>query len=221
MTLETRARQTRDLVVHELRAINTVPLIASVAGAVLIVGLTGRRAHVPAGALSAAFLVAGVSIALGAAFIFDDPATDSIRSTPTSLMFRRGVRITLTCLPIAVVWGVMLGFARLRVGPEMPLALPSLAFAAMLSFSLAAAAYGGRVVADGLGGLIGGPALLVTVGLSRTLPSRFQFFDSHSDAGYSAPLRLSVVIGICLVALLWASLDPGRVNRLRAFKRQR
>jgi len=137
------------------------------------------------------------------------------------LMFRRGVRMTLTCLPVAVVWGVMLGFARVRVGPGMPLALPSLAFAAMLSFSLAAAAYGGRVIADGLGGLIGGPALFVTVGLSRTLPSRFQFFDSHSQAGYSAALRLSVVIGICLLALLWSSLDPGRVNHLRAFKRQR
>lgn len=221
MSFEGRVRQARDLIAHELRAINTGPLLGGLAAACLIVGLGARRRPAAPEGLLVLLIFAGLTIALGTAFIFDDPATDSISSTPTSLLERRFLRMALTGFPIAAVWGALLVFLRLWQGPGAAFGLPTLAFAAMLMFVLAAAAYGARVVADGLGGLIAGPALLVFVGLSRILPPRFHFFDARSGAGYSVSLRLSIVIGICAVALLWASLDPGRVNHLRSRVRQR
>jgi hypothetical protein len=118
-------------------------------------------------------------LAVGIAFVLDDPTEDSTSMTPVSLLMRRLVRISLT-LPIAFAAWLLLG--RVANGspaadaeiPAWPFTLELLAFTAV---ALAGAAIGSRYMGDRLGGTTGaGAALLVAAG-AAFLPGKLRLWN--------------------------------------------
>jgi hypothetical protein len=221
-TTTIRARQLGDLVRAEVRAMRLGPLAGGVGLTALLVGLALRhRITDPAGLVPILQIVA-IALGLGFAFIFDDPSADSISSAPTSLLFRRALRVTVSAASVGAVWGAVLLAARLRAGQPIPMGIPSLYLITTLTFVVATACATGRATREGPGGIAGGPLLLLVIGLSRVLPPRFRFFEADTGHGYSTALRLAVVAVLSVAVALWASLDPGRpVRGLATLKRRR
>ena len=217
-----RARRLGDLARAEVRAMRLGPLAGSVGLTALLVGLTLRNRIIDPTGLVQTLQIVAVALGLGFAFIFDDPSADSISSVPTSLLFRRALRVTVSAASVAAVWGAVLLAARVRAGRPIPMGIPSLYLITTLTFVVATACATGRATREGPGGIAGGPLLLLVLGLSRVLPPRFRFFEAEAGHGYSTALRLAVVAALSAAVAVWASLDPGRpVRGLATLKRRR
>ena len=144
-----------------------------------------------------------IALCIGAAFVLDDPAADTVESSPPPLLFRATLRIALILPLVAVLWGLLLWDAhRPTVGAS------TLELAGMLALTLAAAAL--------LNGAAAGPVLLVLLGAARLLPDRWSIFDGSRGAHE----RWAVLLAIGLTGFLYASLDPCRL-RLSARMRRR
>jgi len=201
---------------------HVAPLAGSTAMAFLIVGLALRHRISDPVQIRSTLQIAAIVLGLGFAFIFDDPAADSIGSAPTSLLFRRSLRFMLSALSVAAVWCVVLVSAAARVQGSIQMGVPTLYLLAGLSFVVAVACGAGQATREVPGGIAGGPLLLLMIGVSRVLPARFRFFEAEGGNGYSVSLRLAVVTVLCAAVALWTSLDPGRrTKKLGIFPRQR
>jgi hypothetical protein len=220
-TASVRLRQVRDLARAEVRAMRLSPLAGSIAISALVVALALRHKVTDAGVLLGPLQIVAIVLGLGFAFVFDDPAADSISSAPTSLLFRRAVRLMPSILSVAAVWGVVLLLVAARTDGSIPIGIPTLYLVASLTFVIATASATGRATREGPGGIAGGPLLLLIVGLSRVLPARFRFFEATPGQGYSVGLRLGAVALLSAAVAFWASLDPGRrVRNLGALMRR-
>lgn len=156
--------------------------------------------------------LAAASIAVGCAFVLDDPAWVTVSTSPAPLWWRRCIRIAFA-LPLAgVLWlaAVQLaGLPRGDIGPGV------LEVATMIGVTLAAGAVAMRRSGDGLGGSAAGPMLLVLVVGSLVLPTRWAV---HPVVAHQ--WRWVLLLGIALLALVVAGRDPAArdfpfLNRLR------
>ena len=207
--MKIRADRLLELSRREMHAMHLMPLAAGCALSLVILGLALRHPVTDPARLMDPFGIIAISLGLGFAFIFDDPARDSIAHAPTSLLVRRAVRFAVSTGIVAVVWAIVLFASWLRAR-SIPTGTPTLYLAAALVFVGAVACATGQATREGPGGIAGGPILLLTLGVSRVLPPRFRFFEAHNNGAYSVSLRLSVVAVLSIVVMIWASLDPGR-----------
>lgn len=148
--------------------------------------------------------LAAASVALGCAFLLDDPAWVTVSTSPAPLWWRRCIRIALA-LPVAgILWlaaAQLAGFPRGAIGPGV------LEVATMIGVTLAAAAVAVRRSGDGLGGAAAGPVLLVLVVVSLVLPPRWTL---HPVVIHQ--WRWVLLLGLALLALVVASRDPAARN---------
>ena len=102
--------------------------------------------------------VAAVLLAAGAAFALDDPAATTLASSPTPLSTRRSMRMAMALGACFATWAVMLSIA----GSPARTAAAGLSVeaAGMLAVALAAASVATPWMANGRGGLAGGPTLV-------------------------------------------------------------
>ena len=111
-------------------------------------------------------------LASGAGFAFDDPAAEVLAASPTSLRRRRTDRIALVGLPTIALWGVLLGWHG-TASAEESWALIAL-FAGALGLGLGIAGVASRRSSPSRGGVAVGPAILVLLILSTTVPPRWR-----------------------------------------------
>lgn len=127
-------------------------------------------------------------LAAGMAFALDDPTEDSTSMTPVSLLIRRLVRISLTLPVVAAAWLLLTRVANGSPAtdtevPAWPFIVELLAFSAV---ALAAAAIGGRYLADRLGGTIGAGAALLVAAATAFLPGSLRLWDQMpGTSGYT------------------------------------
>ena len=203
----TRVRQAVLLVRPTTRAIRWHPLLA---GSAVGFGLLFLARHAPTGSpgrITQVRIAAG-ALCLGAAFILDDTASDTVASSPTSRLYRRAHRIVLALSVIGALWTLLLWFGN---APASPVGL-TVELAAMLAVTLAAAAIAGRVVREDLGGVAGGPSLGLLLACSALLPARWTLFAAvPSDPRWGAShWRWALLFALGIIGLLHQSLDPGR-----------
>lgn len=148
--------------------------------------------------------LAAASVALGCAFLLDDPAWVTMSTSPAPLWWRRSLRIALALPAAGIVWLAALlvaGLPRIAVGPGV------LEVATMIGITLATAAVAVRRSGDGLGGSAAGPVLLVLVVGSLVLPPRWAV---HPVVAHQ--WRWALLLSVSLMALLTASRDPAARN---------
>lgn len=160
--------------------------------------------------------LAALSLALGLAFVLDDPTEDTLGYTPVSVLTRRAVRVGLTLPPAILFWLALRAYAAGGLAPDArlpawPFVIEFLAFAAV---ALAGAAVTSRLVSDKLGGPGGAGAVVlvaVTVALlpwanglwTRTPGTR------SSDA---STLWWWTILGIAAFAWWRSSVTPGLLS---------
>lgn len=192
-----RLRRTALLVRPTLRSAPWAPLAGGGALALALLGLGDRGL----GELR----LAAIAICVGAAFALDDAAATTIASVPTPLLARRGLRVGLALVPLAVLWALV-GWLS-----DAGSWAVSLELAAILALTLAAAAIAAQIRGDGRGGVAAGPAL---VGLLASayllLPARWGLFPGGPEDPLWAPAHQRWVFVLIAGALgvLWASRDP-------------
>ena len=195
----------RQLWPHLVRAVPWEPVVATAT----IAGALGRVAsHADVTTLAAL-------LALGVGFVLDDPAAATLACSPSTLWWRRRMRLVLMLPLVAFLWATVVAVAELPTATDHgPAALES---ATMVAVVLAASAAAARWNGDGMGGAAAGPVLLGLVFVARVLPGRWAFFPVQVHER-----RWLVALVVACGVLLLASRDPARraMNRSRAPVRQ-
>ena len=148
-----------------------------------------------------------VLLALGVVSLLDDAAADVLAPAPLPLAWRRGARLALAAIAVAVPWTVALLWIRpgqYGVG------------AAALTLECATITALGLAVSSGVArwsdavdpGLAAGPALIGAVLLALALPERWALVASPGAGWRDAHLRWAVLLGAALAAAAWSIRDP-------------
>lgn len=193
------------------------------------VRLASWRALPAAGALAVAMVyffsaptvielrLAAIMLCLGAAFVLDDPAAQTLAASPTSLLVRRLLRTTLLLALLAVLWMIVLWSAGEHVMSALTLELVT-----MLVVTLAAATVAIPRIPDGRGGVAAAPTLLIILSAALLLlPGAWTLFahDPADPAWQASHARWALLLVIAVTTFLAASRDPAhrhaRPTRLR------
>lgn len=213
----------RDLIRPTVRAIRWGGLLGSIVPAAFLVWHFHNQANGDAGSAAFGLRLGALSLALGLAFVLDDPTEDATGYTPISVLARRTLRIGVALPPTLLLWLVLRAYAAggLAAGETLPtwtLLLEVVAFAAV---AFAGASAGSRVLSDRLGGLAGAGAVILVALTVALLPwgngllARTPGTRSSEEA-----IRWWWTIG-AMAALVWwrMSATPGmRVWRVRSGK---
>lgn len=200
-----------------LRAVRWPALLASFAPALGVVLYVRSDEYGDAGEALVSLRLAALSLAVGLAFVLDDPSEEMTAPAPVSLLARRAVRIALT-LPGALVWWLgLLGLARsASYGdvslPAGPLLIEVVALAAV---ALGGSAVGGRLLADRLGGPAGAAAAALAAIAVSALPwGRPLVVQIPGAPGYASSWWWAI-LWCGVAALVMGSTTPWRVRRAR------
>jgi len=151
--------------------------------------------------------VVALLLALGVVSLLDDAAADVLAPAPLPLAWRRGARLVLAAIAVAVPWIVALLWVRPgQYGASV----------AALTLECAAVTAVGLAVASGVArwsdavdpGLAAGPALIGAVLLALALPERWALLASPGAGWRDAHLRWAVLLGTALAAVAWSLRDP-------------
>jgi len=214
-----------------VRAIRWQPLLGAAGAAAVLVFLTTRTrfvfgAPVPDVGERILWLRMGaILLAMGAAFLLDDPSEETTRHVPTTMLSRRLIRAALAFPIIAAAWAVLLWTALHAsiVKQPFPIAALTLEAVGLVAVTLALAVGLRAFVPERLGGVAAAPALLVVVGAMyglQYLPGHQLLFplDPTDRVTWSQAHDLWRFVALgALLTLVALSLDPGRrsVRRLR------
>ncbi|MFC6080492.1 pectin acetylesterase-family hydrolase [Sphaerisporangium aureirubrum] len=158
--------------------------------------------------------VAAICVALGTAFLLDDPATRSTPAVPTPRLARNLIRVTLAVPVVALWWTLTLGLATSTGHPaaeHLPVAALTLEAAALLAAALALAAVAQRRTADGNTGVIAAPAVLLLATVAWLLPHPAALILPPADPQWTASHhRWTAVLATALVTFLWAGRERER-----------
>jgi hypothetical protein len=181
--------------------------------AVLLVpeALTGRLtgAH-----LTTLARLAAICVALGAAFLLDDPATGN-SPLPIPRLARNLARVALAVPAVALWWTLTLTLVKTTghhaAAAHLPVAGLTLEAATLLATALALAAVAQRRTADGNTGVVAAPAVLLLAGVAWFLPYPAALILRPTDPGWTAShYRWAAVLAVALVAFRWAGHERGR-----------
>lgn len=161
--------------------------------------------------------LAALALCIGAAFLYDDPAAETVSIVPAPLLFRRLLRLALALPALVAAWTRVLHSAHVDAAWELTLKL-----GALLALALAVAALVARGPGPATGGVAAGPAVLVLFGLAALLPHRWALLvPGPEDPRWTAAhARWAFVLAAGLAAFVWVSLDPSRPHRLRHYSRR-
>lgn len=221
-----RVEQIGELVRPTARTIRWAPLVAAVLVAFIQVFVQTRDVCLPAGACVGtearvlALRIATIFLALGAAFVLDDPTEETTGHLPTPRWLRRAVRVGLVAPVVGLTWALLVSVAmRSAVAPDpFPTAALTLELATLVIAALALSAASARFVPEGMGGVAAGPILLGLVAAGHYLPTRLAVFllGPQAPRWHAAHDIWRVLLFIAIAALLFVSRDPWR-RPLRSF----
>jgi hypothetical protein len=204
------ARTLYRLVRPTARAVTWSPLAVGAAlGLVTVLVPESLTARLTAAQLADLVRIAATCVALGAAFLLDDPASRSTPTVPTSRLARNLVRVFVAVPVMALWWAATLGLTRATAGnaaaAHLPAAGLSLEAATLVAAAVAVAAVAQRHTTDGNTGVIAAPAVLVLAAVMWFLPRRMALVVAPADPLWTAAhQRWATVLAAACVAFLWA-----------------
>ena len=215
---------TRDVVASRLRqlppllrpligAVRWQPSMGAAAVAVLIVAWQADALHDQSEALRA---LRGVTVvlALGAAFLLDDPAAGTLEASPTSLAWRRAARLTAAVLLVGAPWSGSIMTAQLQ-GADLPVAGLTLELATMVTLALAGAAGLIRWADAREPGVLAVP-LVAGIALALfQVPESWALLVHPGPAWVPAHQRWALLLGVAVVLLFLCNRDPATARRRR------
>lgn len=158
---------------------------------------------------------AGVIAVLGAGFVLDDEAAGTLESSPSTLAWRRCLRILSAVVLVAVPWTFTLW--RLDThGTRLPVAGLTLEVAALLAVALATAAAVAARTGTTDPGVATTPAVFVLVLGAFQLPPTLSLYGGPGGGWGDAHARWAVLLAAAALVLLWLSRDPAARRPLRA-----
>lgn len=156
----------------------------------------------------------GVIAVLGAAFVLDDEAAATLEASPSTLAWRRSLRVGTAVALVAVPWAA----AWWRVdahGTELPWAGLTVEVVTLLSLALATAAGVARWTGAHDPGVAATPVVFVVVLGAFALPQRVALYGGPGPGWDAAHLRWSVLLATTALLLLWCGRDPTARRLLR------
>ncbi len=192
----------RGVVGASLRSITWIPLLAAtVVATVLAVVRQGESAATP-------LQVGAFLLGTATAFAVDDPAAETLASSPASLLARRMYRVVPMVLVAAAVMAVVLQVQGESESDEVPLLLAM--FAGFTALSLAIGGLAARW--RGHGGALAAPSVFAILIASTIVPPRWRPLPTGDiPAGPGEILRRwSIATAVGVAVFLWSSRDPGR-----------
>ncbi|MFJ8582901.1 hypothetical protein [Micromonospora sp. NPDC093277] len=208
-----------------LRAVRRGPLLGAGSVGLAIVAVPAALGTVlRPDDLAALLRLTALCLAVGVAFVLDDPAKPSTATTPVPAWAGGAVRATAGLLAAAVGWAaavaVTLAGAQEGNGEALPVRDLTLEATAAAVLALAFAVLGWARAPRGVCGPVAAPALLVAAAALALLPQRLAILASVDDpAGWAAAHRrfavLLVAAGAVAVAGLALGTLPPRTVRVR------
>ncbi len=166
-----------------------------------------------------ALRIAAILIALGAAFVLDDPTEETTGHFPAPRWLRRAVRVGLVAPVVALTWALLIPLAlRSSVATDpFPTGALTLELSTLVIAALALSAASARFVPEGMGGVAAGPILLGLVAAAHYLPQRLAVFllDPQAPRWNAAHDVWKELLLIAIAALAFVSRDPWRRSLLR------
>ncbi|MFD2094037.1 hypothetical protein [Blastococcus deserti] len=208
-----RIRQLPLLVRPYLRAVRWQPSLGAAALAALLVGWKADDLAEPG---TGTLVLRGVAVllGLGAAFLLDDAAADTLASSPTSLAWRRSSRLVVAAALAGVPWVLAVVWVDTRAG-SLPIAGLSIEFTAMLALALAAAAGIARWTDTREPGVLAAPVTSGLVLVIVRLPERWALLVGPGPMWAAAHQRWTLVLVTAVLLLLWCNRDPARTAPVR------
>ncbi|MBW3557754.1 MAG: hypothetical protein KY454_12555 [Actinobacteria bacterium] len=200
------------------RSMRWSPLLGATAAGLVLLWLLRPEGSDSAGTIGGLRLAAYL-LAAGAGLALDERATPTLASSPTSLAARRGLRLAVALVPVALAWCLLLGGAWTLQGagaPALPAGALTLEALGLVGFTLAAAAVAAARGGDGLGGAAAMPALtllVIALLIAQTRwPKHLTMFPmGPGDPGWTvAHQRWALLAVVAVGALMATSRDPAR-----------
>ncbi|MGW8886684.1 hypothetical protein [Streptomyces sp. NPDC055749] len=210
----------------------------------LLPSLTGAALG---GAIVAAPVVAGVELeahyvvlllrcsmvitVIGVAFVLDDPTARTTEVLPVHRAWISSLRCLTALAALGAAWAVQVAIAPLAVPTAarsaLPLASLTLEPLTLAVWALALAALGTRLTAEGSGGILAAPGLILSVIAAMLLPEKAALFAQPQSEGWDQSRWIwgavlgAAALGLCLLLResrstlrLWPA-GRGRTNEQR------
>jgi fluoroquinolone transport system permease protein len=208
---------------YTLRAMRWQALVAGAALGSAVIGLSHLSEGGLLGSVHLGIVFATVAIAIGAAFILDDPAATTLAAVPVTLRLRTALRLTLGLLLLALS---LAAFAVLAWEALTHLAMAGQAIG-LASVGIAGSVLAGRLAGwqrPGTGGAAAVTAAVVADMLGL-LPADALLTGGASVTHTTATITTwTVLLGSALLVTGWATTDPARhptATRSTARRRER
>ncbi len=205
-----RLRQVPVLLGPLASAVRWQPLLGAVGLAGLLLVLTAEDLDADGPAVLALRGVAAL-LALGAAFVLDDEAADTLASSPSTLAWRRSQRVVIVVALAGPAWALAL-LAVKWLGAEPPVAGLTLELAALLALSVACAAGIAHRGHPENSGVLATPLVVGIVLAAFRLPQKWALLVSPGPAWEAAHQRWAVLLTLSVAVVLLCNRDPAAAD---------
>ena len=206
-----RLRQSAALVRPLAAAVRWQPLLgaAALAGALLAV-----KADDLGGNGTALAVLRGVAalLAVGAAFLLDDGATDTLAASPSTLAWRRHQRLVILAVLAGLTWVLSVLVVRTS-GAAPPVGGLTLELAALLALALATAAGIMRWAQTCEPGVLAAPVVLGVILAMSRLPEGWALLVAPGPAWGPAHQRWAGLLALGVAVFALCNGDPARSRR--------
>lgn len=220
-----RLRQFEQLVGHKVSLVRWKPTLGGAFVGFLILYQSSDGWSTGTMPATLPLRMAALALCLGAVFVLDDQAAVTVASVPSTLRYRRALRVVLIAPLVAAAWAVQLAYVFVHTTNSLhrdtegllPIRGLTLELTGMMIAGLAIAALATRRLSEGSGGVAAGPTLLMLFGAGMFLPERWTLFPgSMDDPQWAAAHVRWAIIGVLATLLLaYFSRDPASQRFLR------
>ena len=162
------------------------------------------------GPIATPLQVSALLLGAGTGFAIDDPAAETLASSPTTLRRRHGVRLAAMGIATALA-GLVLGLLARPTGVDEAVALVAMT-AGLVGLNLGVAGVAGRISGWRHGGLVSSPVVLILIIASSMLPPAWRPLPTGDiPGGWSAiSTRWALACVAGLLVLVYSLRDPAR-----------
>jgi len=206
-----RLRQIPALVHPLTAAVRWQPLLAAAALGGVLLAVKADDLGENGAALAVLRGVAAL-LAVGAAFLLDDGATDTLAASPSTLAWRRHQRLVILTMLAGLPWALAVLMVRIN-GATPPVGGLTLELAAMLALALAAAAGIMRWAQTCEPGVLAVPVVLGVILAMNRLPERWALVVTPGPAWGEAHQRWAGLFALGVTVFALCNRDPARGRR--------
>ncbi|MFI1360360.1 hypothetical protein ACH4TV_43300 [Streptomyces sp. NPDC020898] len=179
----------RELAPPALRSARLLPLaIGTALGSAVAVAPTLAGVELEAHDVVLLLRCSMVVMALGVAFVLDDPTGRTTEAVPVPRAWVSLLRCLAAVAVLGAAWAVQLAVAPLAVPAEARAALPMASLTleplALAAWALVLGSLGARFTAEGSGGILAGPGMILMAIAAMLLPEEAALFTQPQSEGW-------------------------------------